>query len=128
MKKIRILIADDEPLARRGVRQMLAQYEDMDVVGECRNGWETLRAIETLAPDLLFLDVQMPEMDGFQATKVIRETMKIQPWIIAVTANAMQSDRKECIEAGMNDYISKPINFETLVKALETASRELVKL
>jgi CheY-like chemotaxis protein len=73
------------------------------------------------------MDVQMPEMDGFQATKAIRESMKVQPWIIAVTANAMQSDRKECIDAGMNDYISKPINFEVLVKALETASKELVR-
>src|ERR1700728_7690 len=71
MKTIRILVADDEPLARRGVRQLLAKHEDMTVVGECRNGRDTLRAIETLVPDLLFLDVQMPEMDGFEVIRIV---------------------------------------------------------
>src|SRR5262249_31231940 len=64
--KIRVLVADDELLARRGVRQLLARQDDMVVVGESRNGPETLRALDALAPDQLFLDVQMPEMDGFE--------------------------------------------------------------
>ncbi len=91
------------------------------------NGLEVIDMLSAADIDLILMDVQMPEMDGFQATKVIRDTMKTQPWIIAVTANAMQNDRKEAIEGGMNDYISKPINFEALVKALETASKQLVK-
>src|SRR5215467_12557284 len=69
LNKIRVLVADDEPLARRGVRQLLAPHEDMVVVGESRNGPETVRALREFSPDLLFLDVQMPEMDGFEVLR-----------------------------------------------------------
>jgi len=65
-KQIRVLVADDEPLARRGVRQLLAAHPDMTVAGESRNGPATLRALEALRPDLLFLDIRMPEMNGFE--------------------------------------------------------------
>src|SRR5690349_9624048 len=63
--QMRAVIADDEPLARRGIRQLLASHQDVEVVGEARNGRETLHLIRTHGPDLLFLDVQMPELDGF---------------------------------------------------------------
>ncbi len=122
---LKILIADDNPvnqiLANRALTKL--GYKPA-IVG---NGLEVIDSLSSNEFDLILMDVQMPEMDGFQATKTIRGMMKVQPWIIAVTANAMQSDRKECIDAGMNDYISKPINFEKLVVALETASKELVK-
>lgn len=122
---LKILIADDNPvnqiLANRALTKL--GYKP-SIVG---NGLEAIDSLAHNDFDLILMDVQMPEMDGLQATKTIRQTMKIQPWIIAVTANAMQSDRKDCIDAGMNDYISKPINFEALVKALETASKELVR-
>jgi two-component system LytT family response regulator len=62
--EIRALIVDDEPLARRGIRQLLAPYPDIVVVGECRDGHEALRGLVSLAPDLVFLDVQMPGLDG----------------------------------------------------------------
>jgi CheY-like chemotaxis protein len=121
---LRILIADDNPvnqiLANRALTKL--GYKP-SIVG---NGLEAVDAVSNGDVDLILMDVQMPEMDGFQATKTIRDTMKTQPWIIAVTANALQSDKQECIDAGMNDYISKPINFEVLVKALETASKALV--
>jgi two-component system LytT family response regulator len=65
MADIRVLIVDDEPLARRGIRQLLAPYADFGVVGEARNGREALRLLEALKPDLLFLDIQMPGLDGF---------------------------------------------------------------
>jgi signal transduction histidine kinase/ligand-binding sensor domain-containing protein/CheY-like chemotaxis protein len=118
---MRILIADDNPvnqiLANRALTKL--GYKPAIVA----NGLEVIDLLSHGETDLILMDVQMPEMDGFQATKIIRETMKTQPWIIAVTANAMQGDRKECIEAGMNDYISKPIDLEVLVKALETAAK-----
>jgi len=108
MKKTRILVADDEPLARRGVRQLLAPYEDMVVVGECRNGKETLRAIETLSPDLLFLDVQMPEMDGFE---VIRAAGSMRlPMIVFVTAHDHFAVR--AFEAYALDYLVKPLQID----------------
>src|SRR5258707_9982409 len=72
MAEIRTLIVDDEPLARRGVRQLLAGHPDLVVVGECRNGREALRAFDALAPDLAFLDVQMPGLDGFGVLRECR--------------------------------------------------------
>jgi two-component system LytT family response regulator len=69
LDKIRVLVADDEPLARRGVRQLLAPHRDMVVIGESRNGPETLNALREFSPDLVFLDIQMPEMDGFEVLR-----------------------------------------------------------
>ncbi|HEY2824869.1 MAG TPA: response regulator, partial [Gemmatimonadales bacterium] len=70
MAEIRALIVDDEPLARRGIRQLLTPYRDISVVGECKNGREAVRALATLKPDLVFLDIQMPGLDGFSAIKM----------------------------------------------------------
>src|SRR5262245_66687174 len=86
MDKIRVIIADDEPLARRGIRQMLAPHRDVDILAEARNGRETVGLLRELKPDLLFLDVQMPELDGFG---VLREIgAKLMPAVISVTAYA----------------------------------------
>ncbi len=82
---IRALIADDEPLARSVVRGLIAGYADVEVVGEGRNGVETLGAIRQLAPDLVFLDVQMPELDGFAVlASLAREGL---PAVVFVTAH-----------------------------------------
>jgi CheY-like chemotaxis protein len=69
--------------------------------------------------DIILMDVQMPEMDGFEATKNIRQNMATQPIIVAMTANAMDGDRNVCLQAGMDDYISKPINLDELAAKLE---------
>ena len=71
MDKIRAVIADDEPLARRGIRQLLAAHSDIAIVAETRNGRETVRALRELKPELLFLDVQMPDLDGFAVLREI---------------------------------------------------------
>jgi CheY-like chemotaxis protein len=65
------------------------------------------------------MDVQMPEMDGLEATRLIRSQSQIQPVIVAMTANAMDSDREQCINAGMDDYLSKPIQLEQMVQIIE---------
>lgn len=123
MKKIRIIVADDEPLARRGVRQLLAPYEDMEVVGECRNGQETLQAIEALSPDLLFLDVQMPEMNGFAVIRAAGSTPL--PMIVFVTAHDNFAVR--AFETHALDYLVKPIHIERF-KSTMTRIRERLKL
>ena len=82
---IRALIADDEPLARSVVRGLLAGYADVEVVGESRNGVETLGAIRQLAPDLVFLDVQMPELDGFAVLASLAS--EALPAVVFVTAH-----------------------------------------
>jgi two-component system, LytTR family, response regulator len=102
---IRALIVDDEPLARRGIRQLLAREPDMVVVGECRDGPAALVALDTLAPDLVFLDVQMPELDAFG---IIRERgadrMPIVVFVTAYDAFAVQA-----FEAQALDYLVKPL-------------------
>jgi two-component system, LytTR family, response regulator len=114
MANIRILVADDEPLARRGVRQLLAPHTDMTVVGESRNGPETLDALDALKPDLLFLDVQMPEMDGFAVLRA--RGADRMPSMIFVTAHDQFAVR--AFEAHAIDYLVKPLNVRRFEEAL----------
>ena len=87
------------------------------------NGAEALKALETIPYDLVLMDVQMPEMDGFEATRHIRNPRSAvqnhQIPIIAMTAHAMQGDRERCLEAGMNDYVTKPVSPQALAEALD---------
>jgi two-component system, LytTR family, response regulator len=85
MTSIRALIVDDEPLARRGIRQLLEPYPDVTVVGECRDGREAARALSTERPDLVFLDVEMPGLDGLTLIRV--RGAEAMPLIVFVTAH-----------------------------------------
>jgi len=122
---IRAIIADDEPLARRGVRQLLSPHRDISVVAETRNGRETIRALRELQPELLFLDVQMPELDGFD---VLREIgAKHMPAVIFVTAYDEFAVR--AFDAHALDYLVKPLEESRFAEALERmrARRRSVK-
>jgi two-component system LytT family response regulator len=119
--KIRVLVADDEPLARRGVRQLLAPHADMTVAGESRNGPETLRALDVLAPDLLFLDVQMPEMDGFEVLRA--HGAERIPAVVFVTAHDEFAVR--AFEAHALDYLVKPLKAERFEAALHCVRERL---
>jgi two-component system, LytTR family, response regulator len=115
MDSIRAMIADDEPLARRGVRQLLAPHADVIVVAEARNGRETVRILREVKPDLLFLDVQMPDLDGFD---VLREIgAKHMPAVIFVTAYDEFAVR--AFEAQALDYLVKPLEITRFAQALE---------
>lgn len=105
MAEIRALIVDDEPLARRGVRQLLAAYPDIVVVGECRDGQEALRALATLQPDLLFLDIQMPVLDGLSVVRL--HGVERMPAVVFVTAHDEFAVR--AFEAQALDYLVKPL-------------------
>jgi CheY-like chemotaxis protein len=83
------------------------------------NGKEVLEEVSNKYYDVILMDVQMPEMDGLEATKMIRVCLDNQPVIIAMTANTLQGDREECLRAGMDDYIAKPVKLEELVNILE---------
>ncbi len=91
------------------------------------NGLEVLQALERQAYDVVLMDVQMPEMDGLEATCRIRkrESTTEKPWIIAMTAYALEGDREECFKVGMNEYISKPIRMGELQEALDRRSEAL---
>ncbi len=113
---LRILLVEDMPLNQKVALHMLQKLGyGADVAS---NGLEALSSLHRQDYDLVFMDVQMPEMDGLQATRCIcKEWLPPKrPWIVAMTANAMQGDREECLNAGMNDYVSKPVRIEALIE------------
>ena len=114
----RILVADDHSVNQQLAVLMLERLgHHVDVVA---NGLEAVQAIDQVPYGIIFMDCQMPEMDGYQATQEIRKLEKGRRHtpIIAMTANAMRGDREKCLESGMDDYISKPLKRETLVTIL----------
>jgi CheY-like chemotaxis protein/signal transduction histidine kinase len=114
---LRILIAEDNRMNQKLAMRILGKLGyDPDIA---ENGKEVLEEVSKRNYDLILMDVQMPEMDGLEATRMIRVCLENQPVIIAMTANAMQGDREECLKNGMDDYISKPVNLEELVILLE---------
>ena len=121
---LRILVAEDNAVNQKLALRLLSQMGyRADVAG---NGLEAIQAVERQPYDVVLMDVQMPDMDGLEATRRIcaRWSRGQRPRIIAMTANAMQGDREICLEAGMDDYVRKPIRVEELVAALE--GREVV--
>ena len=122
---LKILLAEDNAVNQKlAIRMLERMGYRVDVAA---NGIETLEALKRQRYDLILMDVQMPEMDGLDATRFIRNKLppKMQPYIIAMTANAMQGDREICIAAGMNDYVSKPIQLKELQGALTMAGQTI---
>ena len=121
MEKIRTLIVDDEPLAREGVRVLLQQDPDVEIVGECTNGQEAVHAIEVLGPDLLFLDVQMPEIDGFDVlTRIDTAHMPVVVFVTAYDQHALRA-----FEVHALDYLLKPFKDDRFRTALEHAKTQI---
>lgn len=119
--KIRALIVDDEPHARAVIRKMLAEDADIEVIGECSNGVEAIKAICKLAPDLLFLDIQMPEMDGFALLEAFDESRL--PAVVFVTAYDQYAVK--AFEISAVDYLLKPFDHERMSLALKRAKANL---
>ncbi|GAC1462243.1 MAG: hypothetical protein NVSMB70_08770 [Chamaesiphon sp.] len=115
---LRILLAEDNLVNQKVALHILKQMGYKADVAN--NGWEVLEALHRQSYDVVLMDMQMPEMDGLTATRHIYQEWlpAIRPRIIAMTANAMQGDREKCLNAGMNDYVSKPIQVEALMEAL----------
>ncbi|MBK7294934.1 MAG: response regulator transcription factor [Geothrix sp.] len=116
---LRALVVDDEPLARQRIRHLLRRATDIDVAGECANGLEAVKAIEDLKPDLVFLDIQMPELDGFGVVEAVgAEAMPPTLFITAYDQHALRA-----FEVHALDYLLKPFSVERFHQALERARR-----
>lgn len=115
---MRILVAEDNIINQKLILKILAQLGyKADVVG---NGIEVIETLKRQRYDIIFMDIQMPEMDGLEATKYINQTWhnEDRPTIVAMTANVMHGDKEKCINAGMDDYISKPVLIEEVQKII----------
>jgi two-component system LytT family response regulator len=117
MGKIRTIIVDDEPLARKLLRVLLMDFPDIEVVAECKNGREAVNATMELSPDLLFLDIQMPVMTGFDVIKELQSD--VMPMIVFCTAFARYS--LEAFDLHAVDYILKPVSEKRLHRAVQRA-------
>jgi len=122
---LRILLAEDNPVNQRVARLMLTRlgYE----THLAANGLEAIAAITSHPIDVVLLDVQMPELDGLATARRLGAEIPVErrPWLIAMTANALEGDREACLAAGMDDYVSKPVRTDVLRNALVNASEQL---
>jgi CheY-like chemotaxis protein len=110
---------EDNPVNQKVAQRLLQKLGLTPTLAA--NGLEALDRLQAHNYDVVLMDIQMPEMDGLTATTKIRTECSHQPYIIAMTANAMRGDREVCLEAGMNDYLSKPISLASLEQALQKA-------
>jgi two-component system LytT family response regulator len=117
--KIRVLLVDDEELARQILREFLAKHPEVELVGECANGFEAVKAVSELKPDLVFLDIQMPKLDGFEVLDLIDTDAAV----IFVTAYDSYAIR--AFEVHAVDYLLKPVGVERFEAALERAKQRL---
>jgi two-component system LytT family response regulator len=122
-QRIRALVVDDEPLARQNLRVLLAADPDVEIVAECGTGREALAAIASESPDLVFLDIQMPEMDGFEVLE--RLDARTAPAVVFVTAYDQYAIR--AFEVRAIDYLLKPFDDGRFRKALEQAKDEIAR-
>jgi len=117
---LQILVAEDNTVNQKLIQRILSKLGYMcDIV---ENGVQALEKMKEKAYDTILMDIQMPEMDGLEATAHIRSNQAKQPYIVAMTANAMTEDRDVCLQSGMNDYLAKPMKLEELMNVLKKAA------
>jgi CheY-like chemotaxis protein len=117
MYPLNIMVAEDNLINQKMILKVLDKLGYQPQLAT--NGKEVIKMLDEQYYDLILIDVQMPEMDGLEATRYIRKNCTVQPVIVAMTANAMLEDREECLKAGMDDYISKPLKIESLITILK---------
>src|SRR5262249_49200731 len=119
---IRVLIADDHPVVRRGLRTMLGVEDHIQVVGEASNGREAVEQAAVLRPDIVLMDLQMPELDGISAIRVIRERVPAT-YVLVLTSFTTEGYVRPAIEAGAAGYLLKDATRTQVVHAIEAAAR-----
>lgn len=116
MSRMRVLLVDDEPLARQLLAELLAEIPEVDVVGEASNGFEAVRSVRELEPDLLLLDIQMPKLSGFEVLELLGEAAPAVVFVTAYDEYALKAFEVHAI-----DYLMKPVEPERLAEAVERA-------
>ena len=119
LPRLRIAIVDDEPLARSVLREMLAAHEDVELVAECANGFEAVKTVADLKPDLLVLDIQMPKLDGFDVLELVGREIPV------IFATAYDEFAIRAFDVHAVDYLLKPFGAERLAEALVRARARL---
>ncbi|MCJ8344616.1 response regulator, partial [bacterium] len=119
LSNLRVLVAEDNELNQVLVKTILKKW-GVSYIGVALNGQEVIEMLEEDPYDLIFMDIQMPIMDGYEATKVICNKMSVEerPIIIGLSAKVLPEEMKRCLDIGMNAYIEKPLDFEILKDAL----------
>jgi two-component system, LytTR family, response regulator len=118
---IRLLVADDEPLARARLRELIAGDPELEIVGECGNGADAVAAIRRLTPDLVLLDIHMPELDGLEVVRTVgAERM---PVVVFVTAHEQYAVRAFDVRAV--DYVLKPVDDDQFARVLMRAKQQV---
>jgi DNA-binding NarL/FixJ family response regulator len=117
---IRLLIADDHALVRSGLRSMLQREPGIEIVGEARNGREAVELCRSLRPDLVLMDVRMPEMDGLEATRAIKRELP-ELGVLMVTMHENRDYMLEATKAGASGYVLKDASREELISAVRRA-------
>ena len=121
MKKIRTLVVDDEPLARERLTSLLSAESDIEIVGQCRDGEEAVRSIMDTSPDLVFLDVQMPAMNGFEVIEAVgSERMPLVIFVTAYDQHALKAFQVRAL-----DYVLKPFDRDRFQEALQRARAQI---
>ena len=113
----KIVLIEDHHLVREGIKALLEKLDGISVAGEAPDGKEGLDLVRKIKPDLVIMDINLPKVNGINATKIIRERGK-DIFIVALTAHAFQHEREACMEAGMDDYLSKPVDTTKLLSML----------
>ena len=118
-QKIRVLIVDDEDLARQVVREMLQANSEVEIIGECANGFEAVRMAGEMKPDLMFLDIQMPKLDGFEVLELVG------PEVAVIFVTAYDEHALRAFEVHAVDYLLKPFRAERFAAALDRAKQRI---
>ncbi len=126
-KIVTVLIADDQTLFREGLKDLLEDEKGIKVVGEAKTGPEAIEMVKRLKPDVVLMDIKIPEMDGIAATRVIREKFP-QTNVIILSSYEDEAHITEAIQAGANGYLSKMLPASELVNALKTFTSESVMI
>ena len=135
MTKMRVAIVDDEELARKLLREYLADYQDIEIVAECANGFEAVKAVAELKPDLLFLDIRLPDRSGIDLLPDIRKLYPDMP-VLILTAHGSLDSAIQAVRLGAYDYLTKPFSMgqiDVVVQrmtdrlALEAENRQLAR-